>query len=245
MQPPLPNRVLPGMALGRISVFVLAVGLAGLPACGQAQALVSQDNTQAALDCRGQTAIVHGSGNRLSFAGPCRGLVVRGSFNAISLALAPGATVTVRGDGNRIDYPAQDGVPHSLVNGRDDSIVPTVPAVQVQPEAVMPAPLLVAGPPYDVQCAGRDVIVQGSGLSPVLLGGCRSLTVEGSSDMITAELLPGASIAVGGAAVIVNYVLVGNGPPPVVRTTVRGLAAKQIQHFGAIPLALPTLAAGQ
>jgi hypothetical protein len=74
----------------------------------------------------------------------------------------------------------------------------------------------------------------------VLRGGCRSVTVEGRFDRITAELLPGAAVSIGGAAVLLNYVLVAQGPPPVVRTTLPGLQATQIQHFGESQLALPT-----
>jgi len=77
----------------------------------------------------------------------------------------------------------------------------------------------------------------------VLRGGCRSLTVEGQYDRITAELLPGAPVAISGVAVLLNYALVGEGPPPAVRTTVPGLGATQIQHFGSVQLTLPTVSA--
>ncbi len=113
-------------------------------------------------------------------------------------------------------------------------------AAYAQVPYCVPGPLVVEAAPYDLSCAGRDVLIRGDDLEVVLRGGCRSVTVQGRFDRVTAELLPGAGIAVGGAAVLLNYVLTGPGPAPVVRTTLPGLRATQIQRFGQNSLKLPT-----
>ncbi len=230
----------------RAGVVALLLVLAACPpSVARAQAVFSGNGAAAAFDCRGGAASVIGSGNRLTFGGACRSLAIRGSGNVVAIDLAPGRRVRVTGDGNRVLYRFAAGPPVASTSGADNQVLPDTrdgAAADRLAAILAPPPVLIvdAGSGYDVACGGRDVLIRGDGLRTVLRGGCRSLTVQGASDTITAELLPGAAIAIGGPAVILNYVLVAEGPAPVVRVTAPGLKAAQIQHYGESQLSLPT-----
>ena len=223
----------------------LSAGLTGLvtitAVAARAQVVFSGTDRAATLDCRGGAAIVQGSGNRLSIGAACRSLRIAGSGNVVAVDLLPGGPVDVAGDGNRVLYRFAAGPPRAQTSGADNQVLPD-PRAGSFAAVLQPLPPLVvdAASATDLPCGGRDVLIRGSGLRIVLRGGCRSLTVQGSSDGITAELLPGAPVAIGGAAVILNYVLVVDGPAPVVRVSAAGLKATQIQHYGESSLSLPT-----
>jgi hypothetical protein len=207
----------------------------------RAQTVFTASGAAASLDCRGGAALVQGSGNRLSIGGACRSLGVVGSGNVVAIDLAPGAPVRVSGSDNRVLYRFAAGPPRAETSGADNQVLPDPRASTLVAVMAPPPPLLLdAASPYDLACGGRDVVVRGDGLRFVLRGGCRSLSVQGSSDRITAELLPGAAVSIGGSAVILNYVLVAEGPAPVVRVTRAGLKATQIQNYGDSELSLPT-----
>lgn len=218
----------------------LAAAPALLPAPAQAQAIFTGNGAAASLDCFGGQALIRGSGNRLSIGGACRSLTINGSGNTVAINLAPGGPVRVNGNGNRVLYHYSAGPPKAQTTGADNQVMPDPRPPTLATVLAPPPPLVVTGTsPVDLVCAGRDVLIDGVGLRTVLRGGCRSLRIEGRSNMITAELLPGAQVVIGGPAVILNYVLVAEGPAPNVRVT-RGLRATQIQHFGESQLSLPT-----
>ena len=226
-------------------IAAVAVLAAAAAPATQAQAVFSGSGAAASFDCGGGGASVIGSGNRLTFGGACRGLTIQGSDNVVAIDLAPGRRVRVSGSGNRVLYRFAAGPPAADTSGADNQVLPDPrdgTAAERLAAIMAPPPVLIvdAGSGYDVACGGRDVLIRGDGLRTVLRGGCRSLTVQGASDTITAELLPGAAVSIGGAAVILNYVLVAEGPAPVVRVTAPGLKATQIQHYGESELSLPT-----
>lgn len=112
----------------------------------------------------------------------------------------------------------------------------------VVPPPVPDLPVLLVGPEaagQEIGCSNRDVVVRADGIDVTLRGGCRSLRVEGGRVTVTAELLPGAPLRVGSAGVVVNYALVGFGPPPVVRLTRAGLHASHLERLGETTLSLP------
>ena len=128
--------------------------------------------------------------------------------------------------------------PAQALAGRTFTVFPP----GVLPPPVPPAPLMVVGPEaagQEIGCGGRDVLVRADAISVVLRGGCRSLRVEGGRVTVTAELMPGASLRIGSAGVVVNYALVGFGPPPVVRLTRAGLHASHLERLGETALSLP------
>lgn len=80
------------------------------------------------------------------------------------------------------------------------------------------------GQDRDADCAGRNVMIEGSDGRFLLRGGCRSVTVIGHDDTIAAELGPGARIAIGGDGVMLRYTQLEPGPPPIVSITGRSSA---------------------
>ena len=200
-----------------------------------AEALVRDSGRVVAVTCAGQDAVVRGSGNRITFTGPCHSLRVAGDANVVELALAPGAAVSVTGDTNAVYYAPAAPPPLTTLRGYYNDVRPG-------PAPAAPVALLLDGRDghRDVRCDGRDVTIAESQARYVLRGGCRSLTVTGERDSVAAELLPSARIVVGGAGVAVNYVLVGDGPPPSVSVTSAALQATHLSRTGETSLRLPT-----
>ncbi len=120
-----------------------------------------------------------------------------------------------------------------------------LPRGQVPPP-IPPTPPIVVGPyagGVPIVCTARDVAIRADNIAVVLRGGCRSVSVDGGRVTVTAELEPGATLWLGSAGVVVNYALVGRGPPPVVRLTAAGLHATHIERLGEAALSLPVPAA--
>lgn len=221
--------------LGPILVAALAPGSA------RAQLVIRGEAGGMVRDCATGDAQVVARGTHVVIAGACRTLSVFGFGNAIVVDLQPGAVVQITGDHNRIAYRTPAGTPTIAITGHDDIVLPAVGldlAALPQP----PGPLVIpaGGLSGQFACGGRDVFIHASYGHYDLRGGCRSLTVDGTSTTIVAELEPGAVVAVGASNVALNYVLVADGPPPRVRVTVPGEQATHIQRNQGSLLQLPT-----
>ncbi|TDW63443.1 DUF3060 family protein [Novosphingobium sp. PhB55] len=83
---------------------LLAGGGLALPA--SAQASLEGAGQTSTLDCGGGTAEITGSQNRVTVEGACTRLVVEGSGNVVTAALAEKATISVVGTSNRISWRA-------------------------------------------------------------------------------------------------------------------------------------------
>jgi hypothetical protein len=224
----------------------LALSIA--PALAAASAVAAQPDTltasgvRAVIACRDGLAWVRGSGNTVTVDGRCTGLQVTGSDNLITADVAAGGVITLDGDRNRVVYPGPVA-PQAVTHGFYDQVIPANPVAAVGGAPAAPVSTLVldpGSPSFDVSCRNLDVVIRGDLQHYVLRGGCRSLTVQGRLDTVTAELLPGAPVLIGGPGVLLNYVLTGQGPAPVVRVTAPGLKAEQIQHYDNSQLSLPT-----
>jgi len=212
-------------------------------ACGpaRAQLVIRGGDAGATHDCAGGDAQVVGNASRVVVAGSCRTLGVFGSGNAVVVDLRPDAAVQVTGDRNRVAYRPASGAPSVAVTGHGNVVQPATPAeLATLPP---PGPLVIPAGALSGSfgCGGRDVVIHASYSRYELFGGCRSVTVDGTSTTVLAELLPGAPLAVGAAGVAINYLLVEDGPPPSVRVTVPGERATHIQRTGGSLLQLPTV----
>lgn len=102
------------------------------------------------------------------------------------------------------------------------------PPVALPPPATADADTILLsgdGQDLDADCAGRNVMIEGSDGRFLLRGGCRSVTVVGHGDTIAAELAPGARIAIAGERVVLRYTQPEPGPAPIVSITGRSSAA--------------------
>lgn len=221
----------------RVSTGLIAAALlASVPLLAHAETVVAGSTRTEMLDCNGGDAQVSGDGNRLVFHGDCRALRLDGSHNVVEIDLVPTATVTVTGDDNRVFYtPVQPG-PEVTAQGEGNLVTegtqgeasaalgpmppeaPPPPAVVPPPQVAASGTLTLSGDRQDsdVDCTGRRVVIEGSDGRFVLHGGCRSITVQGRADTITADLVPGAHVAISGDAVTLHYTLTQAGPPPVI-----------------------------
>ena len=203
--------------------------------------VIRGDPGQVVQDCAAGSAQVVGNGNRVVVAGACRTLDVFGSGNSVVVDLEPGAVVRITGSRNRVAYRTAAGIPTVAINGRGD----TVQAAEAADLATLPPPpgplVIPAGAlSGKFACGGLDVVIHASYGRYDLRGGCRSVTVDGTSTTIVAELAPGAPVAIGAAGVAMNYVLVADGPPPQVRVTIPGEQATHIERSNGSFLQLPT-----
>ncbi len=218
----------------------LLAALAATLACGSARAqLVLRGGDAGTVgNCAGGDARVIANGGRFAVTGACRSLAVFGFGNSVVADLGPDASVQVTGARNSVAYRAASGTPAMAVAGRDDLVRPATLAEL----AALPGPLVIpaGGLSGSFPCGGRDVVIHASYGHYELLGGCRSVAVDGISTTVLAELLPGAPLALGAAGVAINYVLTADGPPPVVRVTARGERATHIQRNNGSLLQLPT-----
>ena len=81
-----------------------------------------------------------------------------------------------------------------------------------------------------VDCAGRNVMIEGSDARYTLGGGCRSVTVQGQRNAVQAALQPGGRIAIAGDGNTVDFTLTGPGAPPVI--SVIGSASRAVALTG-------------
>jgi outer membrane protein OmpA-like peptidoglycan-associated protein len=100
-----------------------------------------------------------------------------------------------------------------------------------------PPPIVIAGSGVgqSADCAGRDVEIDGSGGNHVLRGGCRSIAIRGSNNVVNAEILPGTRIAMMGSDNQVAFVLTEPGPDPIVSVAGSNDRAWRVQRLGAAP----------
>jgi len=98
-----------------------------------------------------------------------------------------------------------------------------------------PPPIVITGSGQGMDCAGRDVEIDGSGGHHVLTGGCRSIAIRGSGNVVNAEIMPGTRIAMTGSDNQVAFVLSAPGPDPIVSVAGGNDRAWRVQRLGAAP----------
>lgn len=77
------------------------------------------------IDCQGRPAEVSGSGNNINFVGDCPSLTVNGVDNQISILLRPGASLSVSGVDNVVNWKVSGkGKPQISVQGVDNRVQP-------------------------------------------------------------------------------------------------------------------------
>ena len=196
-----------------------------LPAFAQQGELRGEGLSQT-IDCGGDDARLEGNGNRVTFRGPCRGLDLRGEGNRVEIELAPGAPIRVEGNGNHVRYHNANGqTPEISIRGEQDQVTagsPGRPFPTVSSAGPEPLYLTGNGQNRDVDCAGRDVRIEGSGGAITLRGGCRSLSVQGNGVEVHADLAPEARVAVQGNGDMVTYRMTGAGGGPDISVSGRG-----------------------
>ncbi len=190
-----------------VSVGLLGfVGLAATLSAASA-ATVQGDGTTSTVACAGDDAVVEGSRNDVTFTGGCRGLVVRGDGNTITVELAPGARLDLQGNANRIRYAI--GAPQPMqVSGSSTELLRI--AAPPPPPSV-PIALIGDGHELDIDCAGRDVVIRGNRSRYLLRGFCRSVTANGDGNRIRAELAAGARATIEGNDTSFVYAVAGGG----------------------------------
>lgn len=98
-------------------------------------------------------------------------------------------------------------------------------------------PLVIAGDAQrqTVDCAGQDVEIQGSNTHNTLHGGCRSLRIIGSNNVVDAALQPGTRISMEGNDNQVAFVLTAPGTNPLVSIAGANDRAWHVQQLGDAP----------
>jgi outer membrane protein OmpA-like peptidoglycan-associated protein len=126
------------------------------------------------------------------------------------------------------------GTPPVLAAPTAPLTVPTAPPGVLAPPAGMPGPLAVTGEGerQEIPCRGRDVLIRGSNNNTTLRGGCHSVTVQGDSNQVQAELQPGAPITLSGENDDVAFVLVEPGPDPLVTVSAGTDRAYRVDQVG-------------
>lgn len=67
-------------------------------------------NSTFAGDCRGQDASLAGSGNTATIRGACRSFQTAGNSNRVLVDMAPGGTIKVFGNNNRVSWSGNGNV---------------------------------------------------------------------------------------------------------------------------------------
>lgn len=192
-------------------------------------AVVRGDGQAVTADCAGGDALIEGSRNTITLRGACRALVLRGDANRVTVEYAPSASVRVEGQGNRVAWTLAGAGPAPAVSiSGQDSLVSAASAAQP------PDRLALRGDDLQLQvdCAGRDVLIEGLRSNLRLLGGCRSVTVRGELALVQAELQPGSRVLIEGGGNLVAYAMTQQGAVPTV--TIRGEAsrARRVTRLG-------------
>ncbi len=171
------------------------------------------------------------------------------------------SVVVTQPNGTRQAIPLAPAAPPPVVMTPQSAPPPAMPPQAMPPQAMPPAgpmgqgtlgsvavggSLAVPGgpPPIVIQgsgvgqttdCAGRDVEIDGSGGHHVLRGGCRSIAIRGSNNVVDAEILPGTRIAMMGSDNQVAFVLAEPGPDPIVSVAGNNDRAWRVQRLGEAP----------
>lgn len=181
------------------------------------------------LDCAGGDARLEGNRNVLRVTGGCRSLAVFGNANEVSAVLAGGAAVRVEGQGNRVTYTLPPGArpPEVAVLGVGSTVAAAEP--RAAPGRVE---LLGDDLQQERDCAGRDVLIEGSRGFFRLTGGCRSVTLRGELAVVRSELQPGARVRLEGGGNLVAYTLARPGAAPAVSISGEGSRAMRFAQPG-------------
>jgi len=227
------------------ALAILAVAPLALPVAARADAVVDGSHRTELLDCAGAAAVVNGDANNLVFHGKCASLALDGAGNTVEIDLAPGGALRVSGNGNHVLFTPIVPGPVIVTIGSDNAVAagsggaasaalappipdaPPPPVSVAPPEAPRPGTLFLRGDGITrmADCAGRNVLIEGSDSRITLTGGCRSVTVQGHADTIVASLQPGARIAIAGDGVTLHYDLAAPGAAPIVSVTGRDSGA--------------------
>lgn len=181
--------------------------------------------------CTGRDVQIEGNHNVIKPFGICRSLLLKGVANQVDLALEPGGAIRIEGGANAVTYQAASAAVADML-GDGNTVTPhLVPAVDQGPN------LRLSGDDraQAIDCAGRNVTIQGDRGLYVLRGGCRSLTVQGALVTVQAQMLPGAPIVIDGHGIRVGWALDGRGHAPV--STLHGLAnhVERLDAIGGLP----------
>jgi hypothetical protein len=219
-----------------VVLFCLAMLGFGGPAWADGP-LVRAEASTATIACAGAAAEVNGGHNTLTFTGVCKGLLIRGEANNVTVALAPGALIDIEGNGNHVKFTAA-GAPRLKISGSHNQVLP-------QPGAPAPAAdtAKLSGDDLDVvlDCHGNSVTLQGVRVHYQLRGACRALTVRGESNIVQAEFAPKAQVLVEGNGITLTYTVVGDGAAPDI--AVHGMGSS-VQRAGG-PSAAPAATTAQ
>ncbi len=80
------------------------VGLMGAAQGADPAVNFAGSNSNFAGDCRGQEAMLSGSGNTATIRGGCRAFQIAGDGNRALVEMAPGGTIKVFGNNNRVSW---------------------------------------------------------------------------------------------------------------------------------------------
>ena len=108
---------------------------------------------------------------------------------------------------------------------------PTHPLPPLPPLTGPVINLTISGEARDLDCTGKSVRITADRGLYALRGGCRAVEVQGTDNLVQAEILPAARVAASGANTRIAWVQIGSGAAPVVRAT-DGASAWQIPALG-------------
>jgi hypothetical protein len=84
--------------------IALLAALAMIPAAAHADVNVRGAGEVLTGDCRGGTATIESTGSQVTITGNCRAVTIVGDGNMITVAIADGATISVNGTGNMVNW---------------------------------------------------------------------------------------------------------------------------------------------